>query len=215
MTKSKFLFTICLLILCGCKEKNKALYSLEDICNCYSQSEFVGFDATLSSCLTEFNTAINKEKEKAKKEDLVDFEKNHLFDMMKELIQTCPKYQKDFNKVLLGRYSKRNKENLSKRKDSLLNLIDSVENKAGRYVQLSELEILNGDFDKATESINTSIEMNPKMEMSYFVRGFLNHRKGDFNKAISDFKTMRSITEQQDMSLTADLWILNLEQELK
>ncbi len=215
MTKSKFIIIICLLAFIACKEKNKELYSLTNICECYSKSEFVGFDKTLSSCLTEFNAAVNKKKQETKEIDLIDFEKNHLMEMMKKLIQTCPKYQTDFNTVLLGRYSKRNRENLEKRKDSLLKVIDSIDNKAGRYIQLSELEILNGEYDKATKSINTSIELNPKMEMSYFVRGFLYYRKGDFNKAISDLKTMRKITEKGDLRLTADLWILNLEQESK
>ncbi len=215
MTKRTFLLSICFLTLLSCKDKNNDWYSENTICECYTQSEFVGFDKTLTGCLEEFNTLLNQKKEEAKNEDLENFDKNHLMELSKRLIKTCSKYQKDFNNVLLDRYSNRNKENLEQRKDSLLTVIDSVDNKAGRYIILSELEILGGDYDKALESINTSIEMNPNMEMSYFVKGFLNHRKGDFTNAISDIKTLHDITKNPDLRTLASLWILNLEQEIK
>ena len=189
--------------------------SPETICQCYSQSEFIGFDETLKGCLTEFNATVNKKKKDVNKEDSVNFAENQLMILLKELIQTCPKYQMDFNNVLLNRYSNRNKDNLEMRMDSLQKVIDSADNKAGRYIQLSELEILNEEYDRANESVNTSIKMNPKMEMSYFVRGFLYHRKGQLTDAISDFKTMRNLTKQSQLKQIGDLYILNLEQELK
>ncbi len=213
MRKTLFLI-FCLKVLISCQEKKKDLYSSEIICDCYTQTEFVGIDKTLNSCLTDFNIAINQKK-KESQQDNKNFERDYLMELSEKLIKTCPDYQKDFNNMLLNRYSKRNRENLIKRKDSLLKIIDSVDNKAGRYVQLSELEILSGDFEQATKSVNTSIEMNPKMEISYFVRGFLYHRKGDITNAISDVKTMRDITQQADLKSVADLWISNLEQESK
>lgn len=215
MTKPLFLFTISLFILLSCKDGNRDWYSENEVCECYTQSEFIGFDSTLKACLAQFNIELNKKKKEAKTESLENFEKDHLMELTKRLIRTCSKYQKDFNSVLLNRYSNRNKENLNQRRDSLLKLIDSAASKAGRYIQLSELEIINGDFDQAAKSINKSIEINPKMEMSYFVRGFLNHRKGDVTNALLDIETMRDITKQSDLKLVADLWILNLEQELK
>ncbi|HIP49048.1 MAG TPA: hypothetical protein EYG92_08815 [Lutibacter sp.] len=185
------------------------------ICECYTQSEFLGFDQTLTGCLEGFYTALNQKKKETKNENFENFDKNHLMELSKRLIKSCTKYQKDFNTVLLSRYSNRNKENLEQSKDSLLAVIDSVDNKAGKYIILSELEILSGDYDNAFKSINTSIEMNPNMEMSYFVRDFSYHRKGDFKNAISDLKTLHDKTNNPDLRNLASLWILNLEQEIK
>tara|TARA_R110000868_G_scaffold399453_2_gene673203 strand:+ start:4386 stop:5033 length:648 start_codon:yes stop_codon:yes gene_type:complete len=215
MTKRYYLFVIPIFTLLSCKKVSKDWYAGNEVCECYSQSDFIGFDNTLTSCVKKFNTELNKQKKDTKSEDLENFEKNHLMELSKQLIKICPKYQKDFNTVLLNRYSNRNKENLNQRKDSLLRVIDTASNEGSRYIQLAELEIVNGNFNQAINSVNKSIELNPKMEMSYFVRGFLNHKKGDITNALMDIKTMRDLTKQKDLKIVADLWILNLEQELK
>lgn len=215
MTKSIFIFLICFSILLSCKEGDNKIYSSDTICECYSESEFDQFDSAFNNCLTVFNEAMNKRMKSLKKEDLEDFGENQLFLLTKELVQTCPKYQKDFNTVLLARYSNRNKDNLDIRIESLLKEIDSVNNKAGRYIQLAELEILNEDYKNALNTVNISIKMDPEIESSYFVRGFLYHRNGQYKKAISDYTILRDITKQKQLRQIAELNILNLEQELK
>jgi len=203
--RKTFSILIILLILSSCKYNNSKSYSTESICDCYSKSEIVKFDQKLNSCLLEFNKSLKSK----------DLQKAELTELTKELISNCSQYQKDFNKVLLNKYSKRNKENIELERIELLEKINSDENKPVNLIRLSELEIVAEDYEKAELIINQSLELDSSIETAYLVKGFLNHRKKDFEEAIADFKTMRKITSNNDLKFMADLWILNLKEEMK
>jgi tetratricopeptide (TPR) repeat protein len=197
---------ICLLILSSCINKN---YSVESICDCYSKSEIIKFDQKLNGCLSEFNAELNENK-KLNSEELY---KAELTKLTKNLISNCEQYQKDFNEILLNKYS--NRKTTEIQRNELLEKIDSNENKAVNLIRLSELEIVNGNYEQAEKLINQSIQLDSNIESAYLVKGFLSHKKSDFEQAISDFEIMRKITKSNELKFMADLMILNLKQEMK
>jgi tetratricopeptide (TPR) repeat protein len=204
--RETFGILICLLILSGCRNKN---YSTESICNCYSESELTNFDQKLNGCLSEFNAELNQ-NEKLNSEELY---KAELTKLTKNLISNCEQYQKDFNKVLLNKYSNRKITEIQR--NELLEKINNNENKTVNLIRLSELEIVNKNFEQAEKLINQSIKLDSNIESAYLARGFLYHKKGDIQKAISDFQIMREITKNNELKYMADLWILNLKEEIK
>ncbi|WP_281848049.1 tetratricopeptide repeat protein [Olleya namhaensis] len=204
--RETFGILICLLILSSCSDKN---YSVESICHCYSKSELIKFDQKLNGCLSEFNAEINK-NEKLNSEELY---KAELSKLTKNLISNCKQYQQDFNEILLNKYSKRKVTEIQRKE--LLEKIDNDENKVVNLIRLSELEIANGNFEQAEKLINQSIKLDSNIESAYLVKGFLNHKKNDFELAISDFEFMKEITKSDELKFMADLMILNLKQEMK
>ena len=204
--KQTFRILICLLLLISCKNED---FTVESICNCYSNSEQGKFDQKLNGCLSDFNAELSKNVNTSSEE----FYKTQLSILTKNLVSNCKQYQKDFNKVLLNKYSRRTVTETQR--NELLEKIDRNENKVVNLIRLSELEIINSNFEQAEKLINKSIELDSNIESAYLVKGFLNHKKGDFKQAISNFETMREITNNNDLKYMADLWILNLEQEMK
>ncbi|MEP5934545.1 MAG: hypothetical protein ABJ218_05470 [Winogradskyella arenosi] len=204
--RETFVILICLLILSSCRNKN---YSVESICDCYSKSEFIKFDQKLNGCLSEFNAELNKNK-KLNSEELY---KGELSKLTKNLISNCTQYQQDFNEVLLNKYAKRKVTKIQR--NELLEKIENDENKVVNLIRLSELEIANGNFEQAEKLINQSIKLDSNIESAYLVKGFLNHKKSDFQKAISDFEIMRKTSKNNELKYMADLWILNLKEEMK
>jgi len=204
--RETFGILICLLILSSCSDKN---YSVESICDCYSKSELIKFDQKLNGCLSEFNAELNN-NEKSNSEELY---KAELTELTKNLISNCKQYQKDFNEVLLNKYSNRKVTEIQR--NELLAKIDSNENKVVNLIRLSELEIANGNFEQSEKLINQSIKLDSNIESAYLVKGFLNHKKNDFEQAISDYEFMKEITKSEELKFMADLMILNLKQEMK
>jgi len=194
------------LILSSCRNKN---YSVESICDCYSKSELIKFDQKLNGCLSEFNAELNK-NEKLNSEELY---KAELSKLTKNLISDCKQYQQDFNEILLNKYSKREVTEIQRKE--LLEKIDNDENKVVNLIRLSELEISNGNFEQAEKLINQSIKLDSNIESAYLVKGYLNHKKNNFEQAISDFEFMKEITKSDELKFMADLMILNLKQEMK
>ena len=96
-------------ILLSCKKKNEDS-QVDQICICYSDKTIVEIDKTFNSCLNEVYT---------RKEDFLREDK--ILSITKKLIKSCPKYQDDFDRMLLSRYERRRE---------VLNLkdIDSIEN---------------------------------------------------------------------------------------
>ena len=204
--KETFGILICLFILSSCRNKN---YSVESICDCYSKSELIKFDQLLNGCLSEFNEELNK-NEKLNSEELY---KAELRKLTKKLVSNCKQYQQGFNEILLNKYSKRKFTDIQR--NELSEKINNDENKVVNLIRLSELEIANGNFEQAEKLINQSIKLDSNIESAYLVKGFLNHKKSDFQKAISDFETMRELTKNNELKYMADLWILNLKEEMK
>ena len=204
--RETFGILFCLLILSSCNNKN---YSVESICDCYSKSEFIKFDQKLNGCLSEFYVNLNK-NEKLNSEG---FYKAELSKLTKNLISNCKQYQKDFNEALLNKFSKRTVTEIQR--NELLEKIDSNENKVVNLIRLSELEIVNGNFEQAEKLINQSIKLNSNIESAYLVKGFLSHKKNDFEQAISDFEFMKEITNSGELKFMADLCILNFKAEMK
>lgn len=204
--RETFRILICLLILSSCSNKN---YSVESICDCYSKSELTEFDQRLNGCLSELNAELDK-NDKLNSEELY---KAELINLTKNLISNCEQYQQDFNEILLNKYSKRRVTEIQR--NELLEKIDNNENKVVNLIRLSELEIVKGNFEKAEKLINQSIKLDSNIESAYLVKGFLSHKKNEFEQAISEFEFMKEITKSDELKFMADLMILNLKQEIK
>ena len=190
------------IILTGCKKNNEDP-QIDEICSCYTDQTSNELDKTLKSCLNDIN---------AKKEKPLSEEK--ILTITKELIQSCPKYQNDFNQMLLSRYERRRDVLNLKDIDSIEKLIENDINAAVNQSKLAEYKILEGDLDKAFILVNKSIENNKNIEIGYWIRGFLYHQKGDFKNAIADCNKLNQLTKQENMKIASELWKLNLKEEL-
>ncbi len=210
----KLTLIIILITFFSCKSQNDASYSSEEICICYSKSNNENLDLKLNSCLTEFNKALNSNYQLLEKKDvnLQMFSNQELNKLVKELIQNCPNYQKDFNSILFNKYSK-DFRGLVKQKDSITDLVNRKVSEDKNLGVLAEIEILEKNYDKSFELINKSIKLNPDIEYSYWIRAYLNHQKKDFNKAILDFEKARELTIGAENKMALGLFIENLKIE--
>ena len=205
---------IVLLFIIGCKPKSEESYSVNDICECYSQSNFIGFDATLGKCMTDWDTYINVKRNNVATNKKRDIVKNEFMLLIKKLVQSCSKYHDDLNTMLLNKPEGKDEQNLSYRMHAIKRKIKKRINVSKNLLLLSELEIVSEDYDKALLTINKSIKLNPKNEDAYLIRGLLVYKKGNVPDAITDFKKILEMSKDADTRLKAELWILNLEERV-
>jgi len=195
--KKTFHYTFILLIIISCNSQKDNYYTIEEICNCYSDSELKGLDSKLNKCLTGWNRYIN-EKQKT------ELATSELIKLTKELIQSCSKYQNDFEKMLVSKYDNQNEKNLAYRIDTINAKIDRGIEVSKNLLFLSELKMVNGNYDEADSIINRSIKLNPNDAGAYLIRGLLEYRKKNISNAIADFERIKSLTQDFDDRIKAE-----------
>ena len=214
----KNLYLILIFILVNSCKKNEKWYSEKQICECYSSSHLdilSNFDNKLNNCLTDFNSGLNTKNLNIKKENLKEFAAKIGFALTKNLIKNCPNYQKDFNEIVLSKYSKSDTNNLNTKIDSIKLKLKTDKNNSTELIKLAEYRVLNSELDSALNLVNQVIKINSKSEGGYFVRSFIYHKKGLINKSIEDYKKLKKITKNSERKKWSELMIINLQQQLK
>jgi len=113
--------------------------------------------------------------------------------------------------MLVGKYDNQNEKDLSYRMDTINAKIDSGIEVSKNLVFLSELTMVNGDYEKASIIINRSIKLNPNDAGAYMIRGLLEYRKKNISNAIADFERIKGLTQDFDDRTKAEYWLLNIE----
>ena len=204
-------YILILIITIGCKSEKDRFYTIENICDCYDESDSIGFDNKLNGCLTGWNQYLNKKEETLSNSEKSELSKSEFISLTKKLIQSCSNYQNDFDKMLLSKYDKQNEKNLAYRIDSINEKIDSGIEVSKNLLFLSELTMVDGNYDEADLIINRSIKLNPNDAGAYMIRGLLEYRKKNFSNAIADFERIKLLTQDFDDRTKAEYWLLNIE----
>jgi len=204
----KPLYFLLLLLVVNC-QKSKQPSIVQNICECYKIQKDVGMDSKLNNCLKDFNNRIAQ----LENNELI---KQEFETLAFNLISYCEEYQYDFNKMKLSIYKGREELLNIKEKDSLENLIKNQENLSINLSKSAEFKIIEGNLDEAMQLVNRSIKIDNQIQISYYIRSFLHHKNGEFQKAIDDIISFGNLTENDENARFAfELTKHNLEVKVK
>jgi Tfp pilus assembly protein PilF len=70
------------------------------------------------------------------------------------------------------------------------------------YYNLGKNYLLDGDLDKAVATLTKVVQMQPSHGLGYANRGVAYKEKGEYERAVDDFRKARSLLKEQDRIAT-------------
>lgn len=209
----KIISVFFLLTFFGCKSQEDKWHSVSKICDCYSKIDGKNIDLKLNNCLEDFNRGLTSENVdfKNSKMDMSTYARLKIEKLSKELIQKCPKYQEDFNSILINKFS--NTYPLISKKDSISNLVKRKINNSNNLRELSGIAVAENELETALELINESIKLDPKFDFSYWIKVLVLQKQNKFKEAASICEQCKKMTKDLNSKFYCDLMIENLKIE--